>query len=84
MIKVLQGCSQFSALLLQDRQYAICHTLIIRRLFLPTAMWASMYSPADALLYQSIRSYNYGLNPVISNNCSQSVNLVYITAKLSA
>ncbi len=41
--------SQFSARPLQDKQCAICHTFIIRRLFLPTAMWASIYPPADAL-----------------------------------
>ncbi len=48
--------SQFSAHPLQDRQYAICNTLIICCLFLPTAMWASIYPPANALLYQSICS----------------------------
>ncbi len=30
--------------------YAICDTFIICHLFLPTIMWASIYSPADALL----------------------------------
>ncbi len=48
--------SQYSAYPLQDREYAICNTFIIRRLFLPIAMWASIYPPADALLYQSIHS----------------------------
>ncbi len=46
MINIWQGCilklliifSQFSAYPLQDRQYAICHTFIIHRLFLHTAM----------------------------------------------
>ncbi len=48
--------SQFSAQPSQDRQYAICHTFIICHLFLSIAMWASIYPPADALLYQSIHS----------------------------
>ncbi len=32
----------------------MCHTFIIRRLFLPDTMWASVYPPTNALLHQSI------------------------------
>ncbi len=46
--------SQFIAHPLQNRQYAICHTFIICRLFFPTTIWASIYPPTNALLYQSI------------------------------
>ncbi len=48
--------SQYSAYPFQDKQYAICNTFIIHCLFFSTAMWASIYPPADALLHQSIRS----------------------------
>ncbi len=51
--------SQYSANPLQVGQYATCNTFIIRRLFLPSAMWASIYPPADALLYQSIRLWRH-------------------------
>ncbi len=49
--KIIITFSQFSAHPLQDRQYAICYSFIIRCLFLPTTIWASIYPPADALLY---------------------------------
>ncbi len=39
---------------MHDRQYAIYLNFIIRRLFFPTTMCASIYSATDALLYQSI------------------------------
>ncbi len=51
--------SQYSVYLLQDRQYAICNTFNICRLFLFTAMWASIYPPTDALLYQSMLWVGY-------------------------
>ncbi len=58
--------SQFSAHPLQNRQYAVCNTLIIHRLFFRTIMWASIYLLANALLYQSIRS-------ILFEACSASI-----------
>ncbi len=44
MIKVSSYSVNTSVLSFTGQQYAICNTFIIRRLFLPTAMWASIYS----------------------------------------
>ncbi len=43
--EVIITLNLFSAHPLQDRQYAIYHTFIVHRLFLPTAVWALIYSP---------------------------------------
>ncbi len=68
--------SQYNAYPLQDREYAIFNTFIIRRLFLPTTMWASIYAPADALLSYVVHNV-YGIVTFFSEQNSYRIAYLY-------